>query len=138
MQDNDRPDEKRSSLYPYSQLQQTLSASKPLIGNCSRIDAGDLASDASLPKELPKVAAFGRHKDQRNGVIERRTKTNPHLPCREESRIAIYLVIHRGFQVPVEVCCNSAIVSAERYGYFGLRRSLSLESSTRPCLHGVL
>jgi hypothetical protein len=39
---------------------------------------------------------------------------------REESRIAIDLVIHRGFQVPVEVCCNSAIVSAERYDDFGL------------------
>ena len=47
---------------------------------------------------------------------------------REESRIAIDLVTHRGFQVPVEVCCNSAIVLAERDGYFGLRRSL-LESA---------
>ncbi|MEI8017406.1 MAG: hypothetical protein WCH39_04350, partial [Schlesneria sp.] len=27
---------------------------------------------------------------------------------REESRIAIDLMIHRGFQVSAEVCCNSA------------------------------
>jgi len=44
---------------------------------------------------------------------------------REESRIANHRGIHRSFQVSVEVCCNSAIVSAERDGYFGLRQSLA-------------
>ena len=34
-------------------------------------------------------------------------------------------MIHRSMSAPVEVCCNSAIVSAERDGYFGLRRSLA-------------
>ena len=47
------------------------------------------------------------------------------LAPREESRIANNVVIFRSFQVPVEVCCNSAIVSAERDGYFGLRQSLA-------------
>ena len=47
------------------------------------------------------------------------------LAPREESRIANNVVIFRSFQVPVEVCCNSAIVSAERDGYFGLRQSLT-------------
>ena len=44
---------------------------------------------------------------------------------REESRIANDRVIHRSFQVPVQACLHSAIVSAERDGYFGLRQSLS-------------
>jgi hypothetical protein len=51
---------------------------------------------------------------------------------REESRIATYRVIHRGFQVPVMDYSNSAILSAEREGYFGLRQSHSgiLKSKT--------
>jgi len=44
---------------------------------------------------------------------------------REENRTAKSLIIHRGFQVPVEVCCKSAIVSAERDGDLGLRQSLA-------------
>ena len=47
------------------------------------------------------------------------------LAPREESRIAIDLVNYRGSQVSSEDRCNSAIVSAERYGHFGLRQSLA-------------
>ena len=41
-----------------------------------------------------------------------------------EEAIANDRVIDRSFQVPAEVCSNSALVSAERDGYSGLRRSL--------------
>ena len=55
----------------------------------------------------------------------RNTSKVAFAPRRDESRIAIYLVIHRGFGVPSEVCCNLAIVSVEREGYLNLRQRLS-------------
>ena len=71
------------------------------------------------------LRSAGRHA---RDASDNRTFDQPKEKKRSRSRnvqFRLYEVIHRGFQVPVEACCNSAIVSAKRDGYFGLRQSLA-------------
>ena len=112
-----RSDRSKYQTYPQSLCPEWGSGNQPGASSSSSAAPGC----GSIKNELP-CKGLGRSETISPKMIQRvspQTKL-AFLLRREESRIAICRVLHRHFQVPAKVCCNSAFVSTERDGDFRL------------------